>query len=218
MPPRGSAARGIPNGQRLATVRHMEWPKVARVADLVVVTALVVSGQVSVWTADTGALAADRPAHAVLLAVATVPLYVRRQRPLLSCSSSSVRPGCSTSSAGCVRAVVLPSARALRRRRGNADQRAAVTGAHHRGCRAVRRHPEAARRGPDRRGAARLVRPRRHLGPRPVHAVTAAETADLADRASRAERDRAEHARGPSPTNGRASPASCTTWSRTAWA
>jgi signal transduction histidine kinase len=61
----------------------MQWPKVARAADLVVVTALVVSGQISVWTADTGALAADRPAHAVLLAVATVPLYVRRRRPLL---------------------------------------------------------------------------------------------------------------------------------------
>ncbi|HLM04456.1 MAG TPA: sensor histidine kinase [Blastococcus sp.] len=61
----------------------MEWPKVARVTGDVVAAALVVSGQISVWTADSGALAANRPAHAVLLGVATVPLFLRRQRPLL---------------------------------------------------------------------------------------------------------------------------------------
>jgi signal transduction histidine kinase len=60
----------------------MDWPRAARVADAVVVTALVVSGQLSVWTADTAAIAADRPVHALLLAAITVPLYVRRARPL----------------------------------------------------------------------------------------------------------------------------------------
>jgi len=79
-----SAARGIPEEVALATVPGMDWPRVARVADAVVVTALVVSAQVSVWTAESGALADDRPVHALLLAVATVPLYVRRQRPLLA--------------------------------------------------------------------------------------------------------------------------------------
>jgi signal transduction histidine kinase len=61
----------------------MDWPRVARAADTAVVAALAVSGQVVVWTADTGALADDRPVHALLLAVATVPLFVRRSRPLL---------------------------------------------------------------------------------------------------------------------------------------
>ena len=67
----------------LATVRRMDWPRVARAADTAVVAALAVSGQVVVWTADSGALAEDRPVHALLLAVATVPLFVRRSRPLL---------------------------------------------------------------------------------------------------------------------------------------
>jgi signal transduction histidine kinase len=61
----------------------MEWPRAARIAGDVVVAVLVVAGQISVWTADSGALADDRPVHALLLAVATVPLLVRRQRPLL---------------------------------------------------------------------------------------------------------------------------------------
>jgi signal transduction histidine kinase len=61
----------------------MEWPRIARVTGDVVAAGLVVSGQVSVWTADSGALAGDRPVHALLLAVATVPLFVRRSRPLL---------------------------------------------------------------------------------------------------------------------------------------
>jgi signal transduction histidine kinase len=61
----------------------MEWPRIARVTGDVVAAGLVVSGQVSVWTADAGALAGDRPVHALLLAVATVPLFVRRSRPLL---------------------------------------------------------------------------------------------------------------------------------------
>ncbi len=60
----------------------MDWPRAARLSDVVVVTALVVSGQSSVWTADTPAIVADRPVHALLLAVVTVPLYVRRSRPL----------------------------------------------------------------------------------------------------------------------------------------
>jgi signal transduction histidine kinase len=61
----------------------MDWPRVARAADAAVVAALAVSAQVAVWTADTGALAEDRPVHALLLAAATVPLFVRRSRPLL---------------------------------------------------------------------------------------------------------------------------------------
>ena len=61
----------------------MDWPRVARTADAAVVAALAVSGQLTVWTADSGALAEDRPVHALLLAVATLPLFVRRSRPLL---------------------------------------------------------------------------------------------------------------------------------------
>ena len=61
----------------------MDWPRVARAADTAVVAALAVSGQVMVWTADSGALAEDRSVHALLLAVATVPLFVRRSWPLL---------------------------------------------------------------------------------------------------------------------------------------
>ena len=60
----------------------MDWPRAARVADAVVVTALVVSGQLSAWTSDAAAIAADRPVHALLLAAITVPLYVRRLWPL----------------------------------------------------------------------------------------------------------------------------------------
>ena len=60
----------------------MEWARIARIADRVVVAALVVSGQVAVWTADGGPLAEDRPVHALLLAAITVPLFVRRFRPL----------------------------------------------------------------------------------------------------------------------------------------
>ena len=60
----------------------MDWPRVARAADAAVVAVLAVSGQVVVWTADSGALAENRPVHALLLAVATVPLFVRRSHPL----------------------------------------------------------------------------------------------------------------------------------------
>ncbi len=60
----------------------MDWPRIARLADAALVTVLVVSAQLSVWTADAGTLAGDRPVHALLLAVVTVPLYVRRHRPL----------------------------------------------------------------------------------------------------------------------------------------
>jgi signal transduction histidine kinase len=61
----------------------MNWPRVARATGTALVVVLVVSGQVSVWTADSGAFAQNRPVHALLLAVATAPLFVRRQRPLL---------------------------------------------------------------------------------------------------------------------------------------
>ena len=60
----------------------MDWPRIARLADAALVTVLVVSAQISVWTADAGALAGDPPVHALLLAVVTVPLYVRRYHPL----------------------------------------------------------------------------------------------------------------------------------------
>ncbi|GAA3183893.1 sensor histidine kinase [Blastococcus jejuensis] len=60
----------------------MDWPRIARTADAAVVTALVVSGQVSVWAAGTGPPAEDRAVHALLLAAATVPLFVRRASPL----------------------------------------------------------------------------------------------------------------------------------------
>jgi len=61
----------------------MDWPRIARIADNAVVAALAVSAQVLVWTADSGPLAENRPVHALLLAVVTVPLFVRRSRPLL---------------------------------------------------------------------------------------------------------------------------------------
>ena len=61
----------------------MDWPRVARAADAAVVAVLAGTGQVAVWTADAGPLAEDRPVHALLLAVATVPLFARRSRPLL---------------------------------------------------------------------------------------------------------------------------------------
>jgi signal transduction histidine kinase len=64
-------------------VRRMDWPRFARAADAAVVAVLAVWGQLTVWTADTGPLADDRPVHALLVAVATVPLFVRRRRPLL---------------------------------------------------------------------------------------------------------------------------------------
>jgi signal transduction histidine kinase len=60
----------------------MDWARAARVADAVVVAVLVVSGQLSVWTASSGPLAEDRTVQAALLAVITVPLFVRRYRPL----------------------------------------------------------------------------------------------------------------------------------------
>ena len=62
----------------------MDWPRFARVADAVVVAALVVWGQASVWSAVGGPVAEDRVVHAVLVAVATLPLLVRRYRPLLA--------------------------------------------------------------------------------------------------------------------------------------
>jgi signal transduction histidine kinase len=61
----------------------MDWPRLARITDAVVVAALVVAGQVQVWTASGGPLAEDRAVHALLLAVATLPLALRRYRPLL---------------------------------------------------------------------------------------------------------------------------------------
>jgi signal transduction histidine kinase len=60
----------------------MDWPRLARIADAAVVAALTVWAQVEVWTADTGDLVGDRTVTAVLAAAATVPLFVRRYRPL----------------------------------------------------------------------------------------------------------------------------------------
>jgi signal transduction histidine kinase len=68
----------------MATVRRMDWARSARAADALVVAVLAVWGQVSVWTADVPDVAADRPVHALLALVATVPLFVRRYRPLLA--------------------------------------------------------------------------------------------------------------------------------------
>ena len=62
----------------------MDWPRLARIADAVVVAALVAYGQAQVWTTDVAAVVQDRPVHALLAAVATVPLFVRRYRPLLA--------------------------------------------------------------------------------------------------------------------------------------
>jgi signal transduction histidine kinase len=79
---KGPSLGGSANLPRVATVRRMDWPRAARVADVVVVTALVVTGQLSVWTTDAPAIAGDRAVHALLLAAVTVPLFVRRARPL----------------------------------------------------------------------------------------------------------------------------------------
>ncbi len=62
----------------------MDWPRFARAADAVVVAVLVVYGQATVWTADAAAVAQHRPVHAILIAAASVPLFVRRYRPLLA--------------------------------------------------------------------------------------------------------------------------------------
>ena len=62
----------------------MDWPRSARAADAVVVAVLVVWSQLWVWTVAAPDIAGGRPVHAVLLAVATVPLFVRRHRPLLA--------------------------------------------------------------------------------------------------------------------------------------
>jgi signal transduction histidine kinase len=62
----------------------MDWPRAARVADAVVVGVLVAYGQTQVWATDVAAVAQDRPVHALLVAVATVPLAFRRYRPLLA--------------------------------------------------------------------------------------------------------------------------------------
>ena len=62
----------------------MDWPRFARAADAVVVALLAVWGQAAVWTADSGPLADDRAVHALLVAVATGPLFVRRHQPLLA--------------------------------------------------------------------------------------------------------------------------------------
>ena len=78
-----STARGTREGSPAGYRAAVNWPRVARLADAAVVTALVVSAQVQVWTASGGALAEDRPVHALLLGVVTLPLFLRRQRPLL---------------------------------------------------------------------------------------------------------------------------------------
>jgi signal transduction histidine kinase len=60
----------------------MDWPRLARIADAVVVAALGVWAQFEAWTADPVDLAGDRPVTAVLAAAATAPLFVRRYHPL----------------------------------------------------------------------------------------------------------------------------------------
>jgi signal transduction histidine kinase len=60
----------------------MDWPRIARIADAVVVAALTLWAQFEVWTADPADLAGDRVVTAVLAAAATAPLFVRRYRPL----------------------------------------------------------------------------------------------------------------------------------------
>ena len=62
----------------------MDWPRVARAADAVVVAVLVVWAQIWVWAVAAPDIAGGRPVHSVLLAAATVPLFVRRYRPLLA--------------------------------------------------------------------------------------------------------------------------------------
>ena len=196
---------GPPHGgsrtvRKLATVRRMDWPRVARAADAVVVAALAVSGQVSVWTADSGALAEDRPVHALLLAVATVPLFVRRSRPLLVLLLVLGASWVQFELGGRgVPAVVRRRAGALRRGRA----RRAAGG---------RRRRAASRRSPCSSGdvpkllagdpvdevRARLVRPGRHLGPRPLDPVAAAgdRGPGRARRAGRAGPRRARRAGG----------------------
>ena len=61
----------------------MDWPRFARAADAVVVTVLAAWAQYWVWTVASPDLAAGRPVLALLTAAATLPLYVRRSRPLL---------------------------------------------------------------------------------------------------------------------------------------
>ena len=167
----------------------------ARAADLVVVTALAVSGQVSVWTADSGALADDRPAHAVLIAVATVPLYVRRQRPLLVLLLVLGASWLQYELGGDAFEPWFSLVLALYAVGAYADRRAAVTGALvTAGVVLYGDIPKLLDGDPVDEvlpawfvlagiwGLGRYMRSRRR------------ETADLAERASRAEQDRAEHA------------------------
>ena len=60
----------------------MDWPRFARAADAVVVAVLAGWSQVWVWAVSPPDLDGGRPVHALLVAAATVPLFVRRRRPL----------------------------------------------------------------------------------------------------------------------------------------
>ena len=157
----------------------MDWPRIARFADAALVTALVVTAQIAVWTADAGALAADRPVHALMLAVVTVPLYVRRYRPLavlllvLGATWMQYELGGSTFQPWFA---VLLSLYALG---AHADRRSLLAGA----------------------GATAAARPTRWRSVPTPPSAPAPSTPP-----------------GRSPTSAPASPASCTTSSRTAWA
>lgn len=58
----------------------MRWSRAAAVADALLVAALVVSGQVQVWTAE---WQGGNAVNAVLVAAATAPLLARRRQPLI---------------------------------------------------------------------------------------------------------------------------------------
>ncbi len=62
----------------------MEWPRFARAADAVVVTVLVVWSQTWVWLVAAPDIPGGRAVHALLVAATTLPLFVRRHRPLLA--------------------------------------------------------------------------------------------------------------------------------------
>ena len=61
----------------------MDWPRFARATDALVVAVLVVWSQTWVWAVASEDIAGGRTVHAVLVAAATLPLFVRRYRPLL---------------------------------------------------------------------------------------------------------------------------------------
>ena len=65
---------------RVATVRAVRWPTVARASYLLVVALLVLTTQVQAWTGDESA--AHRALHALAALAVTLPLVVVRRWPL----------------------------------------------------------------------------------------------------------------------------------------